>query len=451
MQKLNLILPFLLFFICAQANNRNNSINTITHKEQSDIFEKQPPTSDYYEDNYLRYGDFVYQNNIKTILFNRKGWEFSPPIIEFNSGEKLVLQFDDLDADFKTYSYTIIHCNALWQPSDLRNYEYIEGFYEDVINDYSFSRNTRVPFTHYYLEFPNHNMRPKLPGNYILKVFSDNDPERPVLTRRFMVFEQLVTIEATVRQATDLRFRDTKQEIRFNINTSLYPISNPFRDLRVIITQNGRWDNAIIDLKPRLVQGNMLIYDHEGGNLFNGGNEFRNFDTKSLRHRSLNVDQINSVANGWEVILRKDQNRRFLRYTTRDDINGRFFIRTEDYPDDILESDYAWVYFTLPHNNPITNGNVYVMGDLTDWTFTSRNKMEYNYRDSQYELRLLLKQGFYDYHYAFLEDGSDIADVSYFEGSHSIAENDYTILLYYRKPGDIFDSLIGIQHLNSGI
>ncbi|TVQ85866.1 MAG: DUF5103 domain-containing protein [Bacteroidetes bacterium] len=444
------ILSFQISFSSLQAEKRNVSLNNHMQNENIKLSVNQPPYDDYYQEDYLRYSDFVYSNNIKSILFNQKGWELSPPIIELNSSERLVLQFDDLDGDFKNYSYTIIHCNAFWQPSDLMEFEYIEGFFEDRLNDFAFSRNTRVAYTHYMLEFPNHNMRPKLPGNYILKIFRDGDRDDLVLTRRFMVYEPLITIQANVKQATNLRYRDIKQEINFSINTNRYNITNPFRDLKVVVTQNGRWDNAIFNVRPRLVQGDMLIYDLEDEVLFMGGNEFRNFDIKSLRHRSLRVKEINPVGRGWEVKLFPDRNRRFMRYTTSDDINGRFLIKNDDFPDDMLESDYAWVHFTLPHTGAISEGNVYVAGKLTDWTFTSRNRMEYNYRDSQYELKLLLKQGFYDYLYAFLEDGSELADPSIFEGSHSIAENEYTIYVYYRKPGELFDSLIGLLNVHYG-
>jgi hypothetical protein len=453
-------ISFLTFFFLFSTNlsygaekddSRSNSLINQIKLEPHNSVQIPPQPDEYYQRDYLRYGDFVYHNNINSVLFNRKGWEFSPSIIELNTDEKLVLQFDDLDADFKNYSYTIIHCDALWSPSNLVEYEFIEGFYQDLIDSYSFSRNTRVPFTHYTLEFPNANMKPLVSGNYILKVFVDGDPDNVALTRKFMVFEQRLAIEATIKQATNLYYRDTKQELDFIINTSLYPISNPYQDLKVVITQNGRWDNAIFNLKPRLVQGNQLIYDYEDGNLFPGGNEFRNFDTRSLRYRSLRVREINSTSHGWDVFLYPDRNRRFLRYTTDPDINGRYLIKTDDYNDDILESDYTWVYFSLPHPEPMVNGNIYILGGLTDWNFTAENRMEYNYQDSQYEQRLLLKQGYYNYQYAFLEDGKDKADVSLFEGSHSIAENDYTILVYYRKPGDLFESLVGIRHINSGI
>jgi hypothetical protein len=445
-------LVFLLsLFQCSSTNSRNFSSISRIQEENISKPDSQPAVKDYYEENFLRYSDFVYQNNIKTVLFNRQGWEFSTPIIELNTDEKLEMRFDDLDGDFKNYAYTIIHCNALWQPSDLAQYEYIQGFYEDQIRDYAFSRNAVTSYTHYNFLFPNDNMKPLITGNYLMKVFVDNDPEKVVITRRFMVFEQNISIEANVKQATNLNIRVTHQEVDFTLNTSLYPISNPYRDLRVVLMQNGRWDNAIINLKPRLVQGNTLIYDYEDGNVFRGGNEFRNFDIKSLRYRSMNVESINSLPNGWDVILKPDRNRRFLRYTTQNDINGQFLVKNDDFPNDFLEGDYVWVHFTLPYEKPFTDGNVYLMGEFTNWNMIPYNKMEYNYRDSQYEKKLLLKQGFYDYQYALLEDGKEIADESIFEGTHSVTENTYSIYVYYRKPGEIFDSLIGIQHVNSGI
>ncbi len=451
--KLIIIACIYLFFNQPQiySNNRLFSSLDLYPASLSERAAIQPPEEDYYNQDFLRFGDFVYQNNIKSILFSRKGWELSQPIIEMKSDETLLLAFDDLDADHKSYAYTIIHCDALWNPSNLMEYEYIEGFTEALIDDYAFSRNTRMSFTNYRLEFPNTDMRPRISGNYILKVFVDGNPDEAAFTRRFMVYEQNITISATVKQATNLNYRDTHQEIDFTINTNQYVVSNPYRDLKVLIMQNGRWDNAIYGIQPRLVQGNVLTYDYEENNLFRGGNEFRNFDTKSLKYRTLNIESITAVKNGWEVELLPDRNRQFLRYTSQGDINGKLLIKTEDYNDDVLEADYAWIQFYLPVERPILAGNVYVLGELTDWNLSGFNKMEYNYQASRYELRLLLKQGFYDYQYAYLEDGNEVADVSVFEGTHSVTENNYSIYVYHRKPGDLYDSLIGLQHVSTGL
>ncbi len=401
---------------------------------------------------YFLYGDFIHKDNIKTVLFNQEGFELSDPLIRMGSGDRLILRFDDLDADYKHYHYTIIHCDAHWQPSDLRIHEYIDGFYEDQIRDYRRSVNTRVPFTHYWLKFPNSNLRPTKSGNYILKVFLDGDRDNIVFTRRFSVFKQSVTIDGYVQQANLVRYRDRKQQLVFNINTNSYRIANPYRDLKVVITQNGRWDNAIIDLPPRTIRGNELVYDHEEKTLFEGNNEFRRFDIRSLRYLSEKIEDIQSSRRNWDVYLRADRIRAYERYVTDEDLNGRFQVITQDAPNDMLSADYAWVHFHLPmEGGPLEQGHLYVMGALTDWHFSEENKMNYNYGEQAYELSLLLKQGYYNYLYAYLTDEDSVADISYIEGSHSVTENNYTIYVYHRRPGDLYDRLVGIGHMNPSI
>ncbi len=400
---------------------------------------------------FFLYGDFIHKNNIKTVLFNQKNFELSDPIIRLNSSDKLILRFDDLDADYKNYSYTIIHCDAHWKPSDLNNFEYIDGFYEDEIRDFRRSVNTRTPYTNYFLEFPSHNLRPTLSGNYILKVFVNGDRENVAFTRRFMVFEERVTVDGFVQQANLVRYRDRKQQVMFRISLGNYRVSNPYRDMKVVITQNGRWDNAIRHIDPKSIQGNTLVYDYEDKTLFEGGNEFRRFDIRSLRYLSERVNDIRSSRRHWDVYLSKDHRRSFHRYVSDDDINGRFQISTRDARDDHTESDYAWVHFHLPMETTIPAGHIYVMGELTDWTFTEENKMNYNYGENAYELSLLLKQGYYNYKYAILVEEGATADILYTEGSHSMTENDYTIYVYHRETGDLYDRLVGMGPLNSSI
>jgi hypothetical protein len=400
---------------------------------------------------FFLYGDYVYSNNIQTILFYKKGWDLSPPQIRFNSDEKLVLRFDDLDADYKNYYYTIIHCDAYWNPTPLQEFEYIDGFYEDMIRDYSRSINTVAPYTQYFIELPSGNLRPRLSGNYILKVYLNGNPDHVVFTRRFMIFEQNVGVEGSVRQANLVMYRDTHQQLSFSINTLNYYISNPNQDLKLVITQNGRWDNAIIGIQPRMIQGNRFVYDHERELLFEGGNEFRRFDTRSLRYPSERLADISSSTRHWEVFLLPDQNRAHRRYTSDNDINGRFSIKTEDARDDMLESDYAWVYFSLPMDAPVDNATVHILGALTDWTMTRNNELIYNYRMRKYETSLILKQGYYNYQYAVLENGVTAASLAAIEGSHSETENDYTIFVYHRQPGTLYDRLIGIRHFNSSV
>jgi len=398
---------------------------------------------------FFHFGDHIYAENIRTILFHPTGDEFSPPRIRLHSGESLVLHFDDLDADFKNYYYTIIHCDAQWQPTQIQKFEYITGFHEDIIRDYSRSINTLVRYTQYSLVFPNRNLAPAISGNYILKVYLDGDPSRVVFTRRFVVYEQLVGVEGVVRPATLVTYRDTHQQISFTINTLTYLVSNPLQDLRVIITQNGRWDNAITGIAPRMIQGNRITFEHEEHLLFESGNEFRRFDIRSLRFRSERLGEIIPSAMHHEVFLLPDQTRAFRRFLTERDLNGKFEINTLDARDKRLEGDYAYVHFRLPVHESFENASVHVIGALTNWSLTGKNKMHFNQATRAYEAKLLLKQGFYNYMFAVLGEGEHTARLADIEGSFSEAENDYTIYVFHRRPGTLYDRLIGLSVLNS--
>jgi len=134
-----------------------------------------PAQDTYYNSGFIRNDNVVYSKNIQTVIMYKSGFELSPPIIQLGTGEKLTLAFDDLDASYKQYRYTLVHCDAFWNKSDLQQMEYIVGFMDDFIEDYKFSYNTTVPYINYFLEFPSEDMRLKKSGNYIIKVYLDSD------------------------------------------------------------------------------------------------------------------------------------------------------------------------------------------------------------------------------------------------------------------------------------
>ena len=74
------------------------------------------PEIDYYTKEHFRFENYIYKDNIKTAILHKEGWQLSSPVIKLNSNEKVKLSFDDLDAESKNYYYTIIHCNADWEP-----------------------------------------------------------------------------------------------------------------------------------------------------------------------------------------------------------------------------------------------------------------------------------------------------------------------------------------------
>lgn len=405
----------------------------------------------FYQKDYFRYHDYIYVDHIKTVMLHKAGFELSMPIIKLNSSDQLFLSFDDLDGDVKSYRYEIIHCDANWKRSELNKYQYIKGYDEGLIENYKFSFNTMDDFTHYTLKFPEKNgMKPIVSGNYILSVYKTGKRKKPVFTRRFMVYKPKVSINATVEPATPVDKRQTHQEVDFNIKLGDYYISDVNRNLKVMIMQNKRWDKVIKNVKPRFIRPKELDYHFEGDLIFSGLNEFRFFDTRSLKYQSPGIQRITYDSLGNHVTLKPDKRRTYGNYVSVDDINGNFYITSyEVNRQKELEADYTWVHFYLPYKAPLIDGNIYLMGALTDWQFLNQGKMKYNYQTKGYEASLYLKQGYYNYHYVFLPNNSDTGDASMLEGQHFETENNYTIFVYHRPSGEVYDKLIAVEKINT--
>jgi hypothetical protein len=233
------------------------------------------------KENKFYYENAVYNEHIKTVQMYVAGLELSQPVLGINEEAHLLFKFDDLSDEAKDYYYTVIHCDADWNESYINQAEYISGFPVNPITDYKYSFNTTFNYTNYQVLLPNDNMKFNYSGNYVLVVFEDNDREKVVITQRFYITEQKVSISGTVHRATNDPFEGSNQEIDFVITHNNVPIENPLRDVKVVIMQNGRWDNAIRNLKPLFIRQNRLEYDYQKENVFQAGNEFRYFDNRS--------------------------------------------------------------------------------------------------------------------------------------------------------------------------
>jgi len=403
----------------------------------------------YFDTFQLEYTDKIYVSSIKTPVFFKTGFDLSPPVIGLNSPETVTLSFDDLDGTFKDLYYSIVHCDANWNPSDLMESEYLDGFFTYQITEHKYSFNTLTGYMNYQLTLPNDKTKFRKSGNYLLKVYANNDQEQLVMTRRFMIYEDQCGITPTLRRSSNVDDRTIKQELDLTINTMSLAVANPYSDIKVVILQNNRWDNFKKDLKPTFIRDKELVYDLDEPNIFNGGNEFRFFDLKSITYRTQNVAKVIRDTVPWSVLLLNDEKRPYKKYSTLFDINGKFLIKNDDATNSNTEADYFNIHFYLPYDEPLTGGDIYIFGQLSDWQLKDEFKLQYNYRTNRYEKVILLKQGFYNYEYVFVGDTKKEPDESVVEGSHYDTENNYTILVYYYDIKLDCDRLVGIRQFNT--
>ncbi len=394
--------------------------------------------------------DLVYDNNIQTVLLHHVSNQLNPPVIRLGNNDHLRLSFDDFSDETYLFRYTIVHCTSDWETSDLEQQQYLEGYYENEITDYAFSRNAIPPYIHYNLVFPTSDMKILLSGNYILKVYVDTpDDGNVVLTRRFFVVEQLIRVKATIPYyPKNLLYTRKKQQIDLTLITPDLFNAEPQERFNVSIRQNGRWDNMKSGLKPNSIMMNQLDYDYPDGIVFDGGNEFRNFDMKSFWYQSMYIKRIISDENGYNVILHTDYPNTRKPYERIDDINGQKLIKARTEQSTQVEGEYAWVDFWLKYDK-ISNADIYILGALNDWRLDKKSRMTYDSKYRQYHGDLFLKQGYYDYMYAVVPKGKTKGDVTLIEGDHWETDNDYTIYVYYREKVPEYDRLVGYKKMNS--
>ncbi|MFV0554973.1 MAG: DUF5103 domain-containing protein [Mangrovibacterium sp.] len=398
------------------------------------------------------FDNHIFKTGIKSVQLYQAEDPLTLPIIQLNTDEYLTLKFDELNAEQADYYYTVLHCDADWNESYLMQSEYLDGFFDNPLNDFALSFNTRVEYTNYALELPNENMRFRYSGNYILLVYEDNDREKLVFTRRFYVYEPKTQIYGRLKPATFDAYQGDNQELDFRVDFSGFQLNDPNQEAKVVIQKNRRWDSAVRGLKPRHFQDKVLDYNYDEENVFPGGNEFRYFDLRSWRYTGEGVAALHELNGFQHITLNRDELRSNKKYFYYGEMNGQFRVESQDreIQDPDTECDYGFVHFTLQMPKPLVGGKVCVFGAFTNQELSDHYAMTWNFDTRQYELSLLLKQGYYNYQYVYVADGETQADETVIEGTFYEAENDYQVFVYYRKLNSgRYDRLVGVREFDS--
>lgn len=396
--------------------------------------------------------DSNWSERVRTATLYKNGVELEAPVLTLGGADRLMLRFDVLGAEAESFRYRIRHCDKSWRLDDMEPYEYINGFEESAVDNYNSSFTTTVDYVNYYQSIPADYSSLLLSGNYVVSVFPEDYPDSIVLTKRFCVVEGTMKADAQLAAPYDNMSIMQRREVDVTVDanrdyagTLLPPSMNPAY-YSVMVQQNGRLDNRRW-LQFSGYDRGALCYRNRPENVFWGGNSFRYFDISNIRTSMYNVYRIEDYGGEWYALLRPLEDRSGLNYVYEQTLNGGMKVNVWDRNNKQTEADYVQVNFTLPMEYPFLNGQVYVVGDLTQWHMDERSRMEYDMSRKAYTLRLQLKQGYYAYQLLFLPKGESEGLTATLEGDHYETPNSYTIYVYYRAPNDRYDRLVAVKRL----
>ncbi len=393
----------------------------------------------------------IYDNNVRSLKVCLSSNMYIPPVYMMGSDDFLIVNFDYIDYDYHYLRYSVTHCNADWQPSQLVESEYVSGFNYADIDDYAPSEATYVHYYNYQFMLPNADMEFLVSGNYLLTVYEQDNPDELLFQTRFSVCEGKVGVYPQVTSRTDVEYNNRFQQVSFDVRYKANQINDPYSEFKCVVTQNSREDNAVTVSRPMMVGVDHVTYDHNRDLIFPAGNEFRRFETVNAHNINMGVQSILYYDPIYHATLMIDEPRNEVQYLYDKTQYGRFTIRNgETRGESAVEADYMITHFTLDTGGKLNGGNVWLYGEFNIGYPASQTIMKYDTSSGCYTADLLLKQGAYNYMYLWVPDGTSVGQTSRIEGDHYETVNEYLVKVYDRPMGERYDHFIGYGVAYSG-
>lgn len=400
--------------------------------------------------------EHIYQANIHSVTLHRLGDPLAFPVLQVGMQDQLELHFDDMDGDTRNYYYTFQLCQADWTPTTIQPFDYLRGFISNRIHNYRPSSQVQTRYMHYQATLPEKNGGPTKGGNYLLKVYLNDDTSQLAFTKRVLVVNKRVNINGQIQQPFNGNLFQTHQRVQVGVTPVSMPM-NAFspQDIKVVILQNDQWHTARMVERPSLFQGNYYEYSDEEYSNFPAGQEWRWVDLRSFRLRSERVKKIVDADNNprTDIYINPDTERARQLYLYYKDINGKWVQDNADNANPYWQSEYAWVHFTYQPagKRAYPEKEVFLFGAFTQYELAESYRMDFDPDQGLYTKALFLKQGFYNYAYLTkgLAASNNEFSLEHTEGNYWGTENEYRILIYFRPFGARADELVGQTILRS--
>ena len=351
------------------------------------------------------------------------------------------LFFDDLNLVNTNYFLRIVHCQSDWKPSTLNEIEYLADFNDIPIRYPETSMGTKIPYKQFKISLP----KVKVSGNYIAMIYANRNKRDTVLTKRFSIYQNEINVGSKISFAKSNYLRSTHQFIDLTLGYPANYLINSDENLKIEVRKNNQSKNVVPNMPKPMVQAidRKLTYQfYNQENAIPGGNEFRLIDLRSTQQRLNFVGQINALDRYSEISIIPEQPQGNYSYVQRPDFNGAYVIANYENPNSPLQADYIWCTFILK-SRKFEDEKIYLTGTFNSYELTQSNLLQYDEAKGAYLGKILLKQGIYNYQFS-----SNNPLNSNLEGNHAETENYYEVLVYFRKPGERFDALIGYQKIH---
>lgn len=390
----------------------------------------------------VRANHVIHDAQIKSLQVTVNDNWLTIPILRLHENDILNVRFDELSHTYHHYLCHLEHCEDDWTPSEqLFDSDWLEGFNDLPIEDYAHSINTTVQYTNYAISYPNDKCRLKLSGNYRLHIYDEDQNNEEVITVEFRVLEPLMDVSLGVTTNTDIDINGKRQQVNMSLNYKNINVTNVDEQIRTVVMQNYREDNARHNVRPNFKTLQGLTWDHNRDLIFLAGNEYHKFETLDTSHPTMGIEYMGwdgERFNAYPFVAEPRPN-----YLYDEDANGAFLIRNSDYWEINTTCDYVWVHFQLKCP-PTDLGQILIQGR---WTLDQDKRhyiMNYDEQQQMYQQSILLKQGYYSYAFQLLRPNGTIVSAPS-EGDYYQTENEYQALVYYKGLEERTWRLVGYQ------
>jgi hypothetical protein len=386
----------------------------------------------------------VFKEYIKTAIVSKnlpKEIIVENQLIDFNDQGKFFLSFDDLSLKYSSYYLRIIHCQSDWKPSQLSDIEYLSDFNDVPIRDNQNSMGTKIPYLHYQIPLP----KVRITGNFIAQVYLNRNKKDSIITKRFSVYQTELAISAKINFARRNEFRLSHQALELSLSYPDHLLLSDDDHLKIVLHKNSQDQNYLNRLPKPQINGferkfNYVFFDNE--NIIPGGNEYRMIDMRSTQQKLNFVAHIQALENYSIITTYPETAQGNYTYSEKMDMNAGMVIENYENPENNLLADYVYCQFIFK-SRKFEDEKIYLSIGNHSFHKAEDSSMDYDEKSESYQKKILLKQGIYNYQYL----SNNLLNHS-LEGNYSQTENQYDLLVYFRKPGDRFDSIIGYKRIN---